>query len=415
MSKLIRNTYAGWVSSNPVLALEDSGFERDTGRSKIGDGVTAWNDLNYFNEGGGDTSNLQVKNEAISGSPSLAVGRSTSEFYKAVVQTNPGDNKTGLRIDQNDTTSIAPPRAAQIVQNAPNYGLKIDQYGDFEGLNVTQLPPAGGPQFTRSALNVLGRNTVQSTLKVVNDIIQVEGAVIAAVGENPDRSSSVISADNWGGGWTMLVRRITATSKPEAGGLRITEEGAADYTGIALDIDARHTSGSVMKVKNNNAQTTGELALFWQSILGSTSPAIKVVHEGATVDALQVIRGGIIRSALNTDGGFRTAAGMWNTSSYNNSRMRMETIGATIDRSVSDANPVLIVQNRNATSTGDILSVRDDVGSTPLRVNKTGVGVNGSAPVAKGTITGARGGNAALTSLLAYLASRGDIINNTTA
>lgn len=50
MPKLIRNTYAGWVSSNPVLALEDTGFERDTGRSKIGDGVKAWNDLNYFNE-----------------------------------------------------------------------------------------------------------------------------------------------------------------------------------------------------------------------------------------------------------------------------------------------------------------------------------------------------------------------------
>ncbi len=56
MPKLIRNTYAGWVSSNPILALKDTGFERDTGRSKIGDGVKAWNDLNYFNEataGGG--------------------------------------------------------------------------------------------------------------------------------------------------------------------------------------------------------------------------------------------------------------------------------------------------------------------------------------------------------------------------
>ncbi len=52
MPKLIRNTYAGWVSSNPVLALGHTGFERDTGRSKIGDGTKAWNDLNYFNEVG---------------------------------------------------------------------------------------------------------------------------------------------------------------------------------------------------------------------------------------------------------------------------------------------------------------------------------------------------------------------------
>lgn len=57
MPKLIRNTYAGWVSSNPVLALEDTGFERDTGRSKIGDGVRAWNDLPYL----GETTDLQVE------------------------------------------------------------------------------------------------------------------------------------------------------------------------------------------------------------------------------------------------------------------------------------------------------------------------------------------------------------------
>jgi hypothetical protein len=41
------------VSSNPIIALGDTGFERDTGRSKIGDGVKAWNDLNYFNEASG--------------------------------------------------------------------------------------------------------------------------------------------------------------------------------------------------------------------------------------------------------------------------------------------------------------------------------------------------------------------------
>lgn len=43
------------------------------------------------------------------------------------------------------------------------------------------------------------------------------------------------------------------------------------------------------------------------------------------------------------------------------------------------------------------------------------IGLNGSTPVAKGTITGSRGGNDALASLLTYLASRGDIIDNSTA
>jgi hypothetical protein len=357
----------------------------------------------------------QSTGAAISGAPSLAVGRATSVSYKSVVQVNQGENVTGLRVDQNDTVNS--PRAAQIVQNAPNWGLKVDQLADFEAVNITQGVSTTDLK-TKTVLNVLGRNTAQSTLKVVNDVAQTDGAVIAAVGQHIDRDSSVISADNWGGGWTMMVRRNTVTSKPEAGGLRITEEGAPDYTGVALDIDARHTSGNVVKVKNSNAQTSGEMALFWMSDIGSTAPALKIAHESTQaggVDAFQIVRGGVIRCALNTDGGFRTASGMWNASSFNNSRVRQETTGSTIDRSVADANPVLIVQNRNATSTGDIITARDDTGAARLRVSKTGVGVNGSAPVAKGTITGSRGGNAALASLLAYLASRGDIVDSTTA
>jgi len=42
------------------------------------------------------------------------------------------------------------------------------------------------------------------------------------------------------------------------------------------------------------------------------------------------------------------------------------------------------------------------------------IGMFGGGPVNKGTITGSRNNNPALTNLLIYLASRGDIVNNTT-
>ena len=38
-----------WERNNPVLAYGEPGFEKDTYRLKIGDGVTAWNDLGYLN------------------------------------------------------------------------------------------------------------------------------------------------------------------------------------------------------------------------------------------------------------------------------------------------------------------------------------------------------------------------------
>ena len=34
-----------WANSNPTLAQGELGIELDTGRFKIGDGVTAWNTL----------------------------------------------------------------------------------------------------------------------------------------------------------------------------------------------------------------------------------------------------------------------------------------------------------------------------------------------------------------------------------
>jgi hypothetical protein len=112
MSKLIRNTYAGWVSSNPILALGDTGFERDTGRSKIGDGVKAWNDLNYFNEvpagGGGGAAPAKASFfEDFNGNLSAFSGVpgpytiATSEFHRTGAASNDaGIWVPGLNIDR---------------------------------------------------------------------------------------------------------------------------------------------------------------------------------------------------------------------------------------------------------------------------------------------------------------------------
>lgn len=46
-----RDTAANWTSVNPILAEGMPGYEKDTGKLKIGDGVTAWNSLPYSFEG----------------------------------------------------------------------------------------------------------------------------------------------------------------------------------------------------------------------------------------------------------------------------------------------------------------------------------------------------------------------------
>ena len=46
--KLKRGTAARWAEVNPILAQGEPGFVYDANRLKIGDGITAWNDLPYI-------------------------------------------------------------------------------------------------------------------------------------------------------------------------------------------------------------------------------------------------------------------------------------------------------------------------------------------------------------------------------
>lgn len=50
--QLRRGTAAVWEKNNPILNYGEPGFEKDTYRLKIGDGVTHWVDLPYI--GGND-------------------------------------------------------------------------------------------------------------------------------------------------------------------------------------------------------------------------------------------------------------------------------------------------------------------------------------------------------------------------
>lgn len=51
--RLRRRDATEWIAINEVLLDSEMGLERDTGKVKIGDGVTPWNDLPYRLGGGG--------------------------------------------------------------------------------------------------------------------------------------------------------------------------------------------------------------------------------------------------------------------------------------------------------------------------------------------------------------------------
>ena len=58
--KLRRDTAANFTSANPVLGQGEPAYETDTKKLKIGDGTTAYTQLEYFSAGGGGSTNISA-------------------------------------------------------------------------------------------------------------------------------------------------------------------------------------------------------------------------------------------------------------------------------------------------------------------------------------------------------------------
>ncbi len=58
--QLRRGYEAAWKRNNPILASGEPGFAIDKNALKIGDGVTAWNDLDYIGGSSGGVFNAKT-------------------------------------------------------------------------------------------------------------------------------------------------------------------------------------------------------------------------------------------------------------------------------------------------------------------------------------------------------------------
>lgn len=81
-------TAAAWTSTNPILAPREEGIETDTGRRKVGDGVTPWVGLDY----NGASADLAVHNAAAGGGDTITLQLSATSV--------PNSGTKGMRLNR---------------------------------------------------------------------------------------------------------------------------------------------------------------------------------------------------------------------------------------------------------------------------------------------------------------------------
>ena len=117
-----------WANANPTLAQGELGIELDTGRIKIGDGVTAWNSLRYERpiESTSNTANTLVQRDADGNfsagtvTATLIGNASTASRLASVRQISLAEDLTGSGVFDG-SQNLAINATLQLLSNLPHY------------------------------------------------------------------------------------------------------------------------------------------------------------------------------------------------------------------------------------------------------------------------------------------------------
>ena len=129
---LRRDTSANWTLNNPVLLAGEPGYETDSGKMKMGDGESTWNNLAYFviNPTGvtGATGSEGATGSAGATGNTGAGGTGANEFY--------------------GSQTISGPTGTLILTNYASYNFLNDAYAATAGI------PLGGIYHNSGAVRI---------------------------------------------------------------------------------------------------------------------------------------------------------------------------------------------------------------------------------------------------------------------
>lgn len=160
-----RGTASQWASANSILAAGEIGFEIDTNKFKIGDGINQWDDLDYF------TSSSELL-AIVDGAPELL---DTLNELAAAIGDDPNFSSKVVPIVKKTTTqweadtSIIP--LGTIAYNTTLLGLKVGNgINDFAGLeylmNNAQVQASVDASITTAVNGILADTSFSGTIEL---------------------------------------------------------------------------------------------------------------------------------------------------------------------------------------------------------------------------------------------------------
>ena len=145
--QLRRDTAANWRAVNPILREGEPGYETDTKLRKIGDGVTAWNDLDYLSAENitqefGNSPNLVISQASITRALE-AIGNDIESVTKELVTVNEegiGISRIDKLEDNLNTTNSNLTNTNTNLSNLSNKvnNIVVDEYGDNANKAISQ-------------------------------------------------------------------------------------------------------------------------------------------------------------------------------------------------------------------------------------------------------------------------------------
>ncbi len=281
-----RGTASQWVSSNdgdgPVLNAGEIGFETDTNKFKIGDGVSYWADLAYFVDAG-ELSNI------IDGAPALldtlnelaaAIGDDPS-FFTTVA--------TNLSNHESDTTNV---------HGIADTSLLVTTTGTQTLTNKTITSPVIS---TISNTGTLTLPTTTGTVALTSDITTAINNLVDGAPAALDTLNELAAAINDDASYASTITTALGTKAPLAdptftgtatiptlsltNALSISNGGTGQTTAMAAAtaLLPSQTSNSGKYLTNDGSGT-----LSWGTVTGYSAPTLgsTSIASGATVTTI---------------------------------------------------------------------------------------------------------------------------------